>query len=185
MDQKLVFINQAMIGERAYHAGAAVDQHIASRLLLHLLDLFRRDLPEQRRVVPVSAGQRRGEDDLAHRVQLARVFALTLRDVGIVRHMGPGAGKALIGHTPQEQRVGSAHSLILILAHFLIYHHPVHGFVWTRNEAVKGDPRRGDDLSHALLLLRLSRLGRRHYGSFGWRRLVQKRRLLGRLFSRI
>src|SRR5215510_7234921 len=97
--------------------------------------------------------------------------------------MWPGAGKALIRHTPQEQRVRCVHDFSLILAHLVIHHHPAHGFGWVCfvcacNEAIKGDPCCGNDLSHALLLPRWWRIGRRHYDSPTWRRLVQKRSLL-------
>src|SRR6266849_1407398 len=76
--------------------------------------------------------------------------------------MGPGASKTLIRHAPEQERIGLADQIVLIGAHGFVVDlpDPIHFSVWACNEAVKGDPRGGNNFSHALLLLLLLFIGR-------------------------
>src|SRR6266700_1689397 len=72
--------------------------------------------------------------------------------------MGPGASKTLIRHSPEQERIGFADQLVLIGAHGFVVDlpDPIHFSVWACNEAVEGDPRGGNNFSHALLLIAVS-----------------------------
>src|SRR6266851_5282266 len=77
--------------------------------------------------------------------------------------MGPGASKTLIRHASEQERIGLADQIVLIGAHGFVVDlpDPIHFSVWSRDEAVKGDPCGGNNFSHALLLLEGKLSGRR------------------------
>src|SRR5262249_47464015 len=96
---------------------------------------------------------------------------------GTVRDVGPGAGKTFIRHPSEQERIRCVDQIALIGAHGVVIErsNPVHFSVWAGNEAIKSNPRGGNDVAHARFSFscEVSQMGRwRKYASSSGRCLV-------------
>src|SRR6201747_2721340 len=98
-DHQPQLVDQAVREQAPHQLGAAGDQDHAVDLALDLGDLLGEVAGEHRRVVPLPRLERGGDDVLRHRIHL-------VGEPGVVAHPRPGGGKALVGATAQQLRLG-------------------------------------------------------------------------------
>src|SRR5262249_39035510 len=97
-----------------------VDQQVLPVFLRQPLARLGVDVAEERRVVPIRRGERLREDDLAHGVQPARVVLLGLRRGRAAGYVWPGAGKAVVGDSAEDERVARVDEVALVRAHLVV-----------------------------------------------------------------
>ncbi len=83
VNEQVVFINQAKIGQLLYDARTSGDQHVLARFLLHLFDLFGNYLCLECGVAPGKIFHIFGEDDFAYTIHCMRRFGIALERFGI------------------------------------------------------------------------------------------------------
>ena len=116
VNEQVVFINQAKIGQLLYDARTSGDQHVLARFLLHLFDLFGNYLCLECGVAPGKIFHIFGEDDFAYTIHCMRRFGIALERFGISVGCRPIGCHDLVRYFTQEQCIG----IRIDIAHILL-----------------------------------------------------------------